>query len=99
MLERVPNRSFKRLNLLYALDCERQCAPGFFAPVTNDRTGSLNPFNDAAAADPLQSKERIATKGETPTGWHSNVDTQKLAVNARGRVMEGRHGRTAEGSP
>ena len=99
LLKRAPNRRIERWNLLDALYSERQFAPSLFAPVANDRAVSFNPLDDAAAADSLETDERISPKGETPTGWHTNVDTQKLSVNAGDRVMNGWYRYTTEGGP
>src|SRR5689334_14755541 len=87
-LERTPNRRIERRYLLCALDGERQGAPGFFAPVMNRVATAFDPFGDAAVADSLEADERVPMKGEAPTDWPSNVDTQKLAVNAGRRVGE-----------
>src|ERR1043166_7219237 len=98
-LERTPDRSIECRNLLNALDGEQQGAPGFLAPVVDGRTISFDPRDDTAVANTLQTNERVVAKGETPTRWCSNVDTKKLAVNARDGVVFRGHRDAAECGP
>jgi hypothetical protein len=84
---------------LCALNGEREGAPGFFAPVVDEVTTAFDPFGDAAVADALEADKRVTTKSEAPTDRLSNVDTQQLAVNAGGRVGQGRKGHSAQRRP
>ena len=82
-----------------ALDGEREGAPGFFAPVVDGVATAFDPFGDAAIVDSLEADERVSKKGEAPTDRPSNVDTQKLAVNAGRGIAESGQRHSAQRRP
>src|SRR6476620_4901946 len=99
-LEQTPDRGIERRDGIGPLNDERERAAGSFVAVLHRLVGrALDPFLQAAAIDPFEAREGVATEGGTPAHGCPNVCAEHSRVNAYARIRLGGDVQASQGGP